>query len=59
MASGPHADAARPVTAPDFLLSRHTGSLRTQGSLRVFPDPADAALALRSGRCGLVVGALG
>ncbi|GAA1052875.1 isochorismate synthase [Dietzia natronolimnaea] len=59
MASGPHPDAARPVTAPDFLLSRHTGSLRTQGSLRVFPDPADAALALRSGRCGLVVGAIG
>nr|WP_187701082.1 isochorismate synthase [Dietzia sp. DQ11-44] len=40
-------------------MSRHTGSLRTQGSLRVFPDPADAALALRSGRCGLVVGAIG
>ena len=59
MASGPHPDAARPVTAPDFLLSRHTGSLRTQGSLRVFPDPADAALALRSGHCGLVVGAIG
>ncbi|AWH95720.1 isochorismate synthase [Dietzia psychralcaliphila] len=59
MASGPHPDAARPVTAPDFLLSRHTGSLRTQGALRVFPDPADAALALRSGDCGLVVGAIG
>lgn len=59
MASGPHPDAARPVTAPDFLLSRHTGSLRTQGSLRAFPDPADAALALRSGHCGLVVGAIG
>ncbi|MDX2355678.1 isochorismate synthase [Dietzia sp. PP-33] len=59
MASGPLPDAARPVTAPDFLLSRHTGSLRTQGSLRVFTDPADAALALRSGACGLVVGAIG
>ena len=59
MASGPHPDAARPVTAPDFLLSRHTGSLRTQGALREFTDPADAALALRSGACGLVVGAIG
>ncbi|WP_194861584.1 isochorismate synthase MenF, partial [Dietzia sp. SYD-A1] len=59
MASGLHPDAARPVTAPDFLLSRPTGSLRTQGSLRSFTDPADAALALRSGDCGLVVGAMG
>lgn len=59
MASGPHPDAARPVTAPDFLLSRHTGSLRTQGSLRTFNDPADAALALRAGECDLVVGAIG
>lgn len=60
MASGalPNA-AARPVTAPDFLLSRATGSLRTQGSLRDFADPADAALALRSGACDLVVGAIG
>lgn len=59
MASGPHPDAARPVTAPDFLLSRHTGSLRTQGALRAFTDPADAALALRAGHCDLVVGAIG
>lgn len=59
MASGPHPDAARPVTAPDFLLSRHTGSLRTQGTLRTFTDPADAALALRAGSCDLVVGAIG
>ena len=59
MASGPHPDAARPVTAPDFLLSRHTGSLRTQGAVQSFADPADAALALRSGACGLVVGAIG
>lgn len=59
MASGPHPDAARPVTAPDFLLSRATGSLRTQGALRSFTDPADAALALRSGSCDLVVGAIG
>lgn len=59
MASGPFPDAARPVTAPDFLLSRPTGSLRTQGVVRAFPDPADAALALRSGACDLVVGAIG
>ena len=59
MASGPQLDAARPVTAPDFLLSRATGSLRTQGSVRVYTDPADAALALRSGASGLVVGAIG
>lgn len=59
MPSGPHPDAARPVTAPDFLLSRATGSLRTQGALRAFTDPADAALALRSGQCGVVVGAIG
>ncbi|WP_010541509.1 isochorismate synthase [Dietzia alimentaria] len=59
MASGPHPDAARPVTAPDFLLSRHTGSLRTQGALCTFTDPADAALALRAGTSDLVVGAIG
>lgn len=59
MASGSYSDVARPVTAPDFLLSRHTGSLRTQGALRGFTDPADAALALRSGDCDLVVGAIG
>ena len=59
MASGPHPDVARPVTAPDFLLSRPTGSLRTQGAVNSFKDPADAALALRSGASGLVVGAFG
>jgi len=47
------------VTAPDFLLSRPTGSLRTQGALNSFTDPADAALALRSGASGLIVGAIG
>lgn len=59
MASGNNPDVRRPVTAPDFLLSRATGSLRTQGAVRTFTDPGDAALALRSGRCGLVVGAIG
>ena len=52
-------DAARPVTAPDFLLSRPTGSLRTQGVARVFEDPSEAVLALRSGGAELVVGAVG
>ncbi len=59
MASGHQPDVARPVTAPDFLLSRPTGSLRTQGALNSFTDPADAALALRSGASGLIVGAIG
>lgn len=59
MAPGSLPDAARPVTAPDFLLSRATGSLRTQGSLQDFSDPNDAALALRAGDCDLVVGAIG
>lgn len=59
MASGIHPDVRRPVTAPDFLLSRPTGSLRTQGAARTFTDPADAALALRSGATPLVVGAIG
>lgn len=59
MTSGPLPDVARPVTAPDFLLSRPTGSLRTQGAVTSFTDPADAALALRTGASGLVVGAIG
>ena len=59
MASGIHPDVRRPVTAPEFLLSRPTGSLRTQGAARTFTDPADAALALRSGATPLVVGAIG
>ena len=51
-----HAD--RPSTAPDFLLSRATGSVRTQGSLRTFQDPLAAADALRAGEVEMVVGAL-
>lgn len=53
------ADPERPVTAPDFLLSRATGSLRTIGAKQGYDDPADAALALRAGRADLVVGAIG
>lgn len=48
----------RPVTAPDFLLSRPTGSIRTQGWKATFPDPFDAATALRDGQAELIVGAI-
>ena len=50
--------AHRPVTAPDFLLSRAHGSVRTQGSVETFTDPWDAIEALRAGRVPMVVGAL-
>lgn len=48
----------RPVTAPDFLLSRATGSVRTQGARETFTDPWEAADALRDGDVSMVVGAL-
>lgn len=48
----------RPVTAPDFLLSRPTGSIRTQGWKATFPDPFEAATALRDGEAELIVGAI-
>ncbi|MBC2681826.1 isochorismate synthase [Corynebacterium sp. 4HC-13] len=48
----------RPVTAPDFLLSRSTGSIRTQGWKATFPDPFEAATALRDGEAELIVGAI-
>lgn len=48
----------RPVTAPDFLLSRPTGSIRTQGWKATFPDAFDAATALRDGQAELIVGAI-
>lgn len=48
----------RPSTAPDFLLSRATGSVRTQGARHTFND-ADAAIsALRSKDVEMVVGAI-
>ena len=40
--------AHRPVTAPDFLLSRAHGSVRTQGAKETFTDPWDAIDALYS-----------
>lgn len=48
----------RPPTAPDFLLSRAHGSVRTQGSLGSFSDPYEAVAALRDKRVKMVVGAL-
>lgn len=48
----------RPSTAPDFLLSRAHGSVRTQGSRHTFTDPEEAIAALRSGAADMVVGAL-
>lgn len=50
--------AHRPATAPDFLLSRATGSVRTQGARETFTDPWEAADALRDGAVSMVVGAL-
>lgn len=49
---------ARPATAPDFLLSRAHGSIRTQGSVATFDDPWQAAEALHAGHYQMVVGAL-
>lgn len=49
---------SRPSTAPDFLLSRGHGSVRTQGAARTFTEVPAAAAALRSGEAEMVVGAL-
>ena len=48
----------RPVTAPDFLLSRPHHSIRTQGRKATFPDPFEASTALREGTAELLVGAI-
>lgn len=48
----------RPVTAPDFLLSRPHGSIRTQGVLEQISDPWLAAEQLHSGIHNMVVGAI-
>ncbi len=53
-----HRDPQAPSTAPDFLLSRAHGSIRTQGSRETFTDPWEAVEALRAGRVEMVVGAL-
>lgn len=49
---------SRPASAPDFLLSRPTGSVRTQGSAATFIDAWDAVTALERGAVTMVVGAL-
>lgn len=48
----------RPSTAPDFLLSRTHGSVRTQGSIRTFTDSWEAVTALKNGEAEMVVGAI-
>ena len=48
----------RPATAPDFLLSRSHGSVRTQGSLATYSDPWLAAERLRRGEHQMIVGAI-
>lgn len=50
--------SSRPSTAPDFLLSRATGSVRTQGAQQTFDDLDAAVAALRSGDVEIIVGAL-
>lgn len=50
--------ANRPSTAPDFLLSRATGSVRTQGAKKTFTDTDAAINALRTGNVEMIVGAL-
>ncbi|WP_026196031.1 isochorismate synthase [Corynebacterium lubricantis] len=50
--------ANRPSTAPDFLLSRAHGSVRTQGAKTTFTDPWEAIDALKNGQVEMVVGAL-
>lgn len=50
--------SARPATAPDFLLSRSHGSVRTQGAARVFTDVGAAVDALGRGEAEMLVGAL-
>ena len=43
----PHSPS-RPSTAPDFLLSRPTGSLRTQGVKELFSSAYDASTHIRN-----------
>lgn len=50
--------ASRPTTAPDFLLSRATGSVRTQGSVASYTDVDKAIDDIEAQRVEMVVGAL-
>ena len=49
--------SSRPSTAPDFLLSRGHGSVRTQGAVDSFDSIDDALAALRAG-AEMIVGAV-
>lgn len=49
---------AAPDSAPDFALSRPTGSVRTQGAVTTFTDAGSAIAALERGDVEMVVGAL-
>ena len=49
---------SRPDSAPDFLLSRGDGSVRTQRALRTFDDAWEAADAIGRGEAEMIVGAL-
>ncbi|WKD59406.1 isochorismate synthase [Corynebacterium caspium] len=49
---------SRPTTAPDFLLSRAHGSVRTQGAAETFSDPDPAIAALRAKKVPMIVGAI-
>ena len=50
--------AQRPTTAPDFLLSRATGSVRTQGSVNTYTDVDKTIDDIEAQRVEMVVGAL-
>lgn len=52
-------DSSRPDTAPDFLLSRASGSLRSQGVVTSFDSVTDAYSSLATGCSDLIVGAIG
>lgn len=54
----PDPGAGRPASAPDFLLSRGHGSLRSRGALRTFDDAWAAVDAIEAGEAELIVGAL-
>ena len=54
----PASNSLRPASAPDFLLSRPGGSVRTQGAARRFSDAWDAIDALEAGDVDMLVGAL-
>lgn len=55
---GTPGNSGRPSTAPDFLLSRPTGSVRTQGSARTFTSTPEAVASLRKNESEMIVGAL-